>query len=46
VLLYILPPRTAPGWLEGTALGLAVGLTLISGLQYFMRAPALLTDAR
>ena len=46
VLLYIVPSHTAPGWLEGTALGLAVGLTLISGLQYFMRAPALLTDAR
>ena len=46
VLLYILPPHTAPGWLEGTALGLAVGLTIVSGLQYFMRAPSLLTDAR
>ena len=46
VLLYILPSHTAPGWLEGTALGLAVGLTIISGLQYFLRAPALLTDAR
>ena len=46
VLLYILPSRTAPGWLEGTFLGLAVGLTVISGIQYFMRAPALLTDAR
>jgi CDP-diacylglycerol--glycerol-3-phosphate 3-phosphatidyltransferase len=46
VLLYILPSNTAPGWLEGTALGLAVGLTIISGLQYFLRAPRLLTDAR
>ena len=46
VLLYILPSHTVPGWLEGTALGLAVALTLISGFQYFMRAPALLTDAR
>jgi len=46
VLLYILPPRTAPGWLEGTVLGIAVGLTVISGIQYFMRAPSLLTDAR
>ena len=45
VLLYILPVHTVPGWLEGTALGLAVGLTVISGIQYFMRAPTLLSDA-
>jgi phosphatidylglycerophosphate synthase len=46
VLLYILPAHTAPGWLEGTFLALAVALSLISGMQYFMRAPTLLTDAR
>ncbi|MGZ4128644.1 MAG: CDP-diacylglycerol--glycerol-3-phosphate 3-phosphatidyltransferase [Actinomycetota bacterium] len=46
VLLYILPAHTVPGWLEGTALGLAVALTLISGAQYFARAPMLLSDAR
>ena len=46
VLLYILPVHTVPGWLEGTFLGLAVGLTVISGAQYFMRAPSLLNDAR
>ncbi|HJT36894.1 MAG TPA: CDP-diacylglycerol--glycerol-3-phosphate 3-phosphatidyltransferase [Actinomycetota bacterium] len=46
VLLYILPSHTAPGWLEGTFLVLAVGLSVISGIQYFMRAPTLLTDAR
>jgi CDP-diacylglycerol--glycerol-3-phosphate 3-phosphatidyltransferase len=45
VLLYILPVHTVPGWIEGTALGLAVGLTVISGIQYFMRAPTLLSDA-
>jgi CDP-diacylglycerol--glycerol-3-phosphate 3-phosphatidyltransferase len=45
VLFYILPVHTLPGWLEGTALGLAVGLTVISGIQYFMRAPTLLNDA-
>ena len=46
VLLYILPARTAPGWLEATALAFAVGLSVISGVQYFMRAPSLLADAR
>jgi CDP-diacylglycerol--glycerol-3-phosphate 3-phosphatidyltransferase len=46
VLLYILPAHTAPGWLEATALALAVGLTVISGVQYFLRAPSLLKDAR
>lgn len=46
VLLYILPVRTVPGWLETTALILAVALTLISGAQYFARAPKLLSDAR
>jgi CDP-diacylglycerol--glycerol-3-phosphate 3-phosphatidyltransferase len=45
VLLYILPVDTVPGWLEGTTLGLAVGLSVISGIQYFMRAPTLLNDA-
>jgi CDP-diacylglycerol--glycerol-3-phosphate 3-phosphatidyltransferase len=45
VLLFILPVRTVPGWLEGTALGFAVGLTVLSGVQYFMRAPSLLSDA-
>ena len=45
ILLYILPVHTVPGWLEGTALGLAVGLSVISGIQYFMRAPTLLRDA-
>jgi hypothetical protein len=43
--LYILPVHTVPGWLEGTALGLAVALSVISGIQYFMRAPTLLSDA-
>ena len=46
VLLYILPSHTAPGWLEGTFLVLAVALSVISGAQYFLRAPALLNDAR
>jgi CDP-diacylglycerol---glycerol-3-phosphate 3-phosphatidyltransferase len=46
ILLYILPVHTSPGWLEGTALGLAVGLTVVSGIQYFLRAPSLLSDAR
>ena len=46
VLLYILPVHTVPGWLEATALGLAVGLTVVSGIQYFMRTPTLLSDAR
>jgi CDP-diacylglycerol--glycerol-3-phosphate 3-phosphatidyltransferase len=45
VLLYILPPHTAPGWLEGTALIGAVALSVLSGVQYFMRAPVLLSDA-
>ncbi len=42
VLLYILPAGTTPGALEGTVLGLAVGLTVLSGVQYFRRAPHLL----
>lgn len=42
VLLYILPPGTVAGWLEGTVLGLAVGLTVLSGAQYLLRAPRLL----
>jgi CDP-diacylglycerol--glycerol-3-phosphate 3-phosphatidyltransferase len=42
VLMYILPPGTVPGALEGTFLWLALGLTLASGAQYFMRAPSLL----
>jgi CDP-diacylglycerol--glycerol-3-phosphate 3-phosphatidyltransferase len=45
ILLYILPVHTVPGWLEGTALGLAVSLSVISGIQYFMRAATLLSDA-
>jgi CDP-diacylglycerol---glycerol-3-phosphate 3-phosphatidyltransferase len=46
ILLYILPVKTVPGWFEGSVLGVAVALTVISGLQYFMRAPSLLNDAR
>ena len=42
VLLFILPAGTAPGSAEAALLGLAVGLTVISGLQYFARAPSLL----
>ena len=42
VLLYILPLGT--GWrpLKWSFLGLAVGLTVISGFDYFRRAPKLL----
>lgn len=40
VLLYILPVGTVPGWLEASVLWTAVGLTVISGVQYFIRAPA------
>lgn len=46
VLVFILPRETVPGWLEGTLLGLAVFLTVLSGLQYFRRAPELLARAR
>ena len=43
VLLYILPAGTVPSSVEGTVLALAVVLTIGSGVQYFLRAPALLT---
>jgi CDP-diacylglycerol--glycerol-3-phosphate 3-phosphatidyltransferase len=46
VLLYILPAHTAPGWVEGLALWTALVLTVVSGVQYFLRAPGLLADAR
>lgn len=47
VLLFILPANTVAGWVEGTALWAAVGLTVISGAQYFARAATLLgRDAR
>lgn len=43
VLFFILPLR-GRGWeaVQGTALGLALFLTVASGAQYFLRAPALL----
>jgi len=43
VLVFILPRDTVPGTLEDTLLGLAVFLTVFSGLQYFARAPRLLS---
>lgn len=46
VLLYILPRDTVPGAVEGTALGLAVGLSILSGADYLRRAPRLLSRAR
>lgn len=46
VPLYILPAGTAPGWLETSVLSVAVALTVISGAQYLLRAPSLLSDAR
>ena len=46
VLLYILPEGTVPSVLEYAVLLLAVALTVISGVQYFRRAPVLLDDAR
>jgi CDP-diacylglycerol--glycerol-3-phosphate 3-phosphatidyltransferase len=42
VLLYILPLGTGWGVLKGTFLGLAVFLTVVSGVQYLVRAPRLL----
>ena len=42
VLLYILPTGTVPGAVEASVLGLAVGLTVVSGVQYLLRAPSLL----
>jgi CDP-diacylglycerol--glycerol-3-phosphate 3-phosphatidyltransferase len=42
VLLYILPPGSVPGAVEASMLGIAVGLTVVSGAQYLMRAPSLL----
>jgi CDP-diacylglycerol--glycerol-3-phosphate 3-phosphatidyltransferase len=46
VLLFILPAKTVSGAVEGTALGLAVGLSILSGADYLRRAPRLLSDAR
>jgi len=47
VLLFILPRDTVPGWAEVTALWVAVGLTVLSGAQYFARSSSLLgNDAR
>lgn len=46
VLLFILPSGTVPGWIEGATLATAVGLTVLSGAEYFARAPRLLRDAR
>lgn len=46
VLLFILPPETVPGVIEGAALWLAVGLSVVSGVEYFVRAPKILGDAR
>ncbi|HVL32501.1 MAG TPA: CDP-diacylglycerol--glycerol-3-phosphate 3-phosphatidyltransferase [Actinomycetota bacterium] len=43
VLLFILPEGTVPGWIEDAALWSAVVLSLVSGLDYFRRAPALLS---
>lgn len=42
VLLYILP--LGPGWgsLKGTFLGLAIALSVVSGLDYLVRAPRIL----
>jgi CDP-diacylglycerol---glycerol-3-phosphate 3-phosphatidyltransferase len=42
VLMYILPLGSAWSPLKHTFLGLAVGLTVWSGLDYFRRAPQLL----
>jgi CDP-diacylglycerol--glycerol-3-phosphate 3-phosphatidyltransferase len=42
VLVFILPDGTVAGWAEGAVLGVAVGLTVVSGLQYFAQAPRLL----
>ncbi len=46
VLLYILPADTVPRLLEGTVLGLAVALSVVSGIEYLARAPKILGDAR
>lgn len=46
VLLYILPESTLPGGLEYTFLVLAVVLSIVSGIEYFARAPKILRDAR
>jgi CDP-diacylglycerol---glycerol-3-phosphate 3-phosphatidyltransferase len=42
VLLYTMPLGAGWGALRGTFLGLAVALTVISGADYFVRAPKLL----
>jgi CDP-diacylglycerol--glycerol-3-phosphate 3-phosphatidyltransferase len=42
VLFYILPPGTLPAWMLHSALWAAVSLSVVSGLQYFARAPQLL----
>lgn len=42
VLMYILPAGTVPGAVSGTALACAVVLSVVSGAQYFLRAPSLL----
>lgn len=46
VLLYILP--LGSGWdpLKNTFLGLALALTILSGLDYLVRAPKLLREGR
>jgi hypothetical protein len=47
VLFFILPPHTIPGWIEGLFLWSAVTLSVVSGVEYFARAPRLLArDAR
>lgn len=40
VLLYILPVGTIPSWASSTALYAAVGLSVVSGIDYFRRVPA------
>ncbi|HEX9775020.1 MAG TPA: CDP-diacylglycerol--glycerol-3-phosphate 3-phosphatidyltransferase [Actinomycetota bacterium] len=45
VLLFILPAGTVPQAWETSVLWLAVGLTVVSGAQYLLRAPALLKRA-
>lgn len=46
VLFYILPPGELPAAVERVTLGAAVALTVLSGIGYLRRAPALLRDAR